>query len=228
MAFYPPTESSDWASLEYSTDVKYSYLLFTSFWRCLYECEQMLRPHVADSFNIYKDLRYQFVDHIDDELAEYGAVGLATRDWNKVYVPAGCSPLQMQAISGTMSMELMHSVWKRIFHHEDTKGWNDVIHYLYNEGRLLVKEYRSTYILQHYGTSIKVVVPDMDYAVVNRKSIMEGIRSGRYIEGRNEYWGDPAVSREYDKVLLHKHELGVITNWINHGCVYGMKASHTH
>jgi len=226
MGFYPPTLETNWSTVSYSWWE--TNLIFSTFYKVVSELEKRFRPFVDTSF-MYKDLRYNFTDYMNDDLRESGAIGLATRDWNLVYVPTGLSLFQMTSISGVMAMELAHSLWRRNFHQEDTKGWNDVIHYLENEGRLKTEEYVSEQNLKRFGGAIKVVIPDIAYAILNRKEIMAGIRSGKYPEGFNEYWADPAAtSKESSTVLAHKGELELIKHWLEHGAVYGQKVHHSH
>lgn len=223
MGFYFPTLITDWSKTSYS---EYDCnLMFSSWFKVLYELHQMLQQFV-DATYVFKDLQYEFVDHQNKTLRDAGAIGLATRDWNLIHVAPGQSFLQMQATSAVMSMEPAHSLWNRLFHNEDRKGWNDVIHYLYNEGRLFVREYVTEANLKRFGQSIKVVVPDLAYGIQNRKEIMAGIRSGKYREGYNEYWADPALGKEADVVPAHNHELELVKDWLARGAVYGQRHHH--
>jgi hypothetical protein len=223
LTFYFPTLISDWSKLNYS---EYdTNLIFSTFFKVLVELEKSIRPF-ADTSLLFKDLEYEFVDHRNLELVEAGALALAWRDKNLVYVEPGQSFFQMQATSAVMAMELAHSAWNRLFYHEDRKAWNDIIHFLYNDGRLFVRDYVTEKNLQRFGQSIKVVVPDMAYGIQNRKEIMAGIRSGAIKEGFNEYWADPALNKESDKVPAHTHERDMVAHWLSHGAVYGQKVEH--
>lgn len=155
---------------------------------------RMLSPF-ADEDLMYKDLRIEFVPEQNLELRKYGALGLAYRNRNINNIPRGLGRWTFAAYTGLIAMELTHSVLMRLISH---RAGNDIIHYLYNEGRLLKMPYRSQWNLKYFGGELTLVIPDMRYGWVNQGEIMEGIKSGKYKEGTHEYWSDVSPATRHD------------------------------
>jgi hypothetical protein len=171
-------------------------------------------------------LTIEFADHMTLELKDAGAIGLAYRDRNVSFVPTNLSIFEMTARSSTIAMEYFHSLTVRLTN--DWKMFNDLAHFLYNEGYLLTRSWSDPKYLKWFGSAtLTVVIPDVAHGWQHRHEIMDGIRSGKYPEGRHEYWSDPAHSGSIPRaVKADEHELDGIRHWLSHGAVYGQKVEH--
>jgi hypothetical protein len=181
----------------------------------------MMRPFV-DENAMFKDLVIEFVPEPTSELKQYNAVGLAWKDRNLNLFPAGLArglknnsyfdKLDYQSRTGVLSMEETHSIFMRLI---NNLAGNDVIHWLYNERFLKTAEHVTQRNLQLFGGSLKIVEPDVAYGWQKQQEIMDGIKSGKYKEGFNEYWSDPAYSRPMpEAIAAGEHELEHVREWL--------------
>lgn len=156
----------------------------------------------------FLDLKTEITADPNHRLLGPGLGGVATRDINVNYCPLNPDRFQITLRSGVFSMERAHSLIKRLV----PKGytWIDVIHWLYNEQKLYTVDYRTLWNQFYFGGALKLVLPDITYGWLNQKEIMEGIKSGKYREGKDEYSSDGNPSRTY----ATEHELEHIRRYL--------------
>lgn len=200
---YPQEFKFDWKTCKYSDkDIDLIGLGATRICKLAYE---MLAP-LVDAGQVFKGLVIEFTDYRTPELLKYGAIGLAYRNRNINYVPAGLSMQMFTAYSGVIAMEMAHSLIERLT--GDLRMGNDLVHWLYNEQKLQIHQYRSQWNLKRHGGAVELIIPDLAYGWQNRKEIMDSIRSGKSKEGLHKYWSDPAWKGDVGApVAATQHEL---------------------
>lgn len=175
-----------------------------------------LAPFV-DVENVYKGAHIFFTPTTDHpDLKANNALGLSYLKKpikNLNYFPMTTSTYDATIYSSVSSMELAHGLWYVLT--GNSRECNDVIHWLYNENHLIITEF------DHYGTSIKIVVPDLAYGWKNREQIMSDIKSGKAEAGSNPYWSSPAHTGQQNIVRAELHEIEHIKNFLIYGNVHG-------
>lgn len=208
-------------------------MISEALWFSQFVLRNQLEPLIgAKVGTVFKNLKIEFVSKRDEELIEAGAVGLAYRDRNKIFMPSKLAEgwkknnrldrLAFLSHTGVLTMEETHSVVWRLGSLPEFKNKaytsgqlaNDLIHWLYNEGRLIVKDCLSPYP-QYFGRKLQIVIPDLAYGWKNRAEIMEGIKTGRYKEGKNKYWSDSASIVGWDnRIYSTRHEIEHIKRFL--------------
>lgn len=193
-------------------------LIGTAANKIAFDVYNMMSPF-ADENLMYKDLIIEFVSERNTELKKYNALGLAYKNKNIDYIPKALGRWMFAPYTGMLSMELTHSIIMRLL---GNRPGNDIIHWLYNEGRLFRREYVSQHNLKYFGGSLTLVMPDMVYGWKNQQEIMDGIRSGKYKEGFHHYWSDPAWKGDPDAPVAAatNHEFEAVKNWLIYGRVH--------
>lgn len=168
---------------------------------------------VVDVSHVFDNLKVEFTHTREGELQQYSAVGLAWRNRNLNFMPSNTSRSDLQLYSGIFDMELKHSMTYRLTN--DHLMFNDICHFLFNEGHLITDEYRSFVNLIRYGGSLKLVQSDLRFGYDHRDAIMRGIREGTYREGANLYWSDPSFGKEIPEVIAATdHELEDLRHYL--------------
>lgn len=171
---------------------------------------------VVDVTNVFNGLKVEFTHTREGELQQYGALGLAWLNRNLNFMPANTSRSDLQLYSGIYDMELKHSMTYRLTN--DAYMFNDIEHWLFNEGHLITDNYGSWTNLIKYGGALKLVQSDLRYGWDHRNEIMAGIRDGTYKEKQNLYWADPAnAGKTANFIPATEHELSHLRDFIEHG-----------
>jgi len=174
---------------------------------------------VTGSIVMFENLKVHFTDTITGELEEYGAIGLAWRDRNLNYCPAGFTKMQYQIYSGVSSMEMTHSIILRLTN--DNRMWNDLIHWGYNEDMLTQHNWLSAITVLKFGSSATFILPDMAYLWANKSDIMAGIRNGTYKESIHPYWSDPLFTAPAPSVVAATaHDVDHLKDLLGHHTSY--------
>ncbi|MGH9878918.1 MAG: hypothetical protein ACRD5H_14910, partial [Nitrososphaerales archaeon] len=129
--------------------------------------------------------------------------------------PAHLSAFDLQLYSGVSSMEVSHSLWRRLIN--DTREWNDVIHLLYNLNLIQIQESLNAVSVLYWKKSMMYIVPDLSYGWNHRQEIMEGIRNGKYADTgqTHKYWSDPTFAGPVPSVVAAtEHELSYLREFI--------------
>lgn len=192
-------------------------MVSSALWRTCRVVNEMLEREGISTDEALKDMTVEFTSMTDHpELKKYGAIGLSffqTPNRNINYMPRSLSRSFLALYSGTMSMELCHSIVWTIS--KNTKIANDIVHWCYNENHLIKHTFASHYNLKAYGGALTLVIPDIVLAWKNREEIIEGIKSGKYIveAGEDPYW-TRANKTPASFTAATPHELEKIKNFL--------------
>lgn len=176
----------------YVFDSRYSRkdrnVIQTAMQKIRFEVYNKMKPLVGEQAieSALNGIKLEFTPDMKHKILGGRALGMAWKDGNVNFCPLNPSRTTITLYSGIFSMEFAHTIFKRLI----PKGytWIDAIHWLYNERYLETISYKSFHNLTHFGNrELKLVLPNVGYAWKNRTEIMEGIRTGKYREGRDGY-----------------------------------------
>jgi hypothetical protein len=191
----------------FHTDSNYTnndrILLVNATRRISREVDFKLKPFI-DVSKTLADLKIEFTDSQTPELKEAGAIGIATLDKNVNMVPNHLNAWYLSIYSGTVAMELTHSLIGRLT--KDRKKMNDVIHYLYNGQRLSRVDIQNKVYNKKLGGNMRLVIPDIAYGWKNQDRIIDEIRKGVAPKGKNPYWTKAGVPLN-GVIMAHEHEV---------------------
>lgn len=202
--------------VSFNKDSKYTnndkFLLVNATRRISKEVDFRLGPFV-DVSKALDDLKIEFTDSQTPELKKESAIGLASLDKNINMVPNHLNAWYLSIYSGTVAMELTHTLIGRLT--KDRKKMNDIIHYLYNGQRLSKVDIQNKVYKKKLGGNMRLVIPDIAYGWKNQDRIIDEIRKGVAPKGKNPYWTKAGVPPNGGITIAHEHEVEHIIAFLN-------------
>lgn len=192
---------------------------------CTYAICRLMNVHLNAFIDWHKvdslgGFPIEFTPEQNEELLEAGAIGLAYHDRNINVVPSHLNIRDMELASGIIAMERTHTMVWRVS--DDFLLCNDLIHYGYNENMLYRWNFAHPQVLAKFGLNPRVVVPELATLWWKKDEIMKDIKSGKAIEGQNEYFTDPTYSgaSPSNRIAATTHELEELEHFIQHGTTH--------